>query len=186
VPGLTFSLPIDAMFHQITCRTQDRITSGWLTFTNCCWLVMIFQNVNHEKWLPAFNDLAPGSDPLLLLTLFLSLLPSAFAVFTTVPWNHTTKRYQTDLLERHDGTKPGPRCRRDGSDGTIEIEKLGGALVIALFFAFFCICVPLKSRRIGGFKATGRHIYRVDCCTQVELEVTDCLTELQGVRTDLI
>jgi hypothetical protein len=79
----------------------------------------------------------------------LSLLPSAFAVFTTVPWNHTTKRYQTDLLERHDGTKPGPRCRHDGSDGTIEIEKLGGALVIALFFAFFCVFLYLRTLKIA-------------------------------------
>jgi hypothetical protein len=54
----------------------------------------------------------------------------AFAVFTTVPWNHTTKRYQTDLLKRHDGTKPGPWYCRDSSDGTIEIEKLGVALII--------------------------------------------------------
>ena len=61
-------LPNDAMFHQIT-------TSGWLTFTNCCWLVMIFRNVNPENGRPALNDLAPGSDPLLLSTLFLSFLP---------------------------------------------------------------------------------------------------------------
>jgi hypothetical protein len=61
---------------------------------------------------------------------------SAFAAFTTVPWNHTTRQYQTDLLERHDGTKPGPRYRRDDSDGTIEIEKLGVVLIIALFVGY--------------------------------------------------
>jgi hypothetical protein len=96
---------------------------------------------------------------------------SAFAVFTTVPWNHTTKRYQTGLFKRHDGTKPWPRYRRDGSDGTIEIEKLGVALIIALFVGYwrtssmyfgaffrgflrFCISVPLycsKSRGNGPF-----------------------------------
>jgi hypothetical protein len=42
-----------------------------------------------------------------------ALLTAAFAVFTTVPWNHTMKRYQTDLLRRHDGTKPWPRYHRD-------------------------------------------------------------------------
>jgi hypothetical protein len=48
----------------------------------------------------------------------LSLVRPAFAVFTTVPWNHTTKWYQSDLLECH--------------DGTIEIEKLGVVIIIAL------------------------------------------------------
>jgi hypothetical protein len=62
----------------------------------------------------------------------MSSCQAAFAVFTTVPWNHTTKRYQTDLLKRHDSTQPGPRYRRDGSDGTIEVEKLGIALIIEL------------------------------------------------------
>jgi hypothetical protein len=66
-----------------------------------------------------------------------ALLTAAFAVFTTVPWNHTTKRYQTDLLQRHDGTKPWPRYRRDGSDGTIEIERLGVALTVALLIGYW-------------------------------------------------
>ena len=46
------------------------------------------------------------------------------------------KRYQTALLERHDDTKPGPRYSSGGSDGTIEIEKLGVALIIALLVGY--------------------------------------------------
>jgi hypothetical protein len=70
-------------------------------------------------------------------TVFLWNSRPAFAVITTVPWNHTTKRYQTDLLERH--------------DGIIEIEKLGIALIIALFVGYLADIRQVVFSRFSRF-----------------------------------